>query len=362
MREKRNSFWRIFFLLVVGLSLLLISMGVGILVGQIWPGDEGETAVSSPPTPTAPIENPAALSTIPPSITPTIAPTEPKPADTIMPTMTFPPTLTPSPIPSATPSPSPTAFWVSRQVLGYSLQERPIELVQIGQGENWFILLGALHGGLECNTTGVVEGIIEYFVANPQDLPPDVTLFAIPRINQDGCAANTRSNANNVDLNRNWDTPDWQADAEASAGIIPGSGGEFPFSEPETQLLRDWLLAQQLQAPNGQLVVVSYHSAVPRTGLAQPGYIQPGQPGFTSNQFALEYSNTTGYLYSATWVGNYTITGEFIHWANLQNIVALDVELPDREAANTIPAGWSETHIQTNIRGVLAIINGEGVQ
>lgn len=233
--------------------------------------------------------------------------------------------------------------------------------MRLGHGERWFVLLGALHGGHECNTSGVVEGIIEYFKTEPAQLPANVTLFAIPLINQDGCAANTRNNANGVDLNRNWDTPDWQADAQAAVGLVVGAGGPQPFSEPETQLLRDWLLALQAAADR-PLVVISYHSTVPQTGLVQPGYYQPGEPGHQSEQLALRYSEITGYRYSETWVGNYTITGELVYWANLQGIVAIDVELPDRGAANTVPAGWSETHIQTNLRGVLGLVRlGEEV-
>ncbi|MBK7179378.1 MAG: hypothetical protein IPH82_19730 [Chloroflexi bacterium] len=128
-------------------------------------------------------------------------------------------------------------------------------------------------------------------------------------------------------------------------------------------MLRDWLLALQANAPTGSLAVISYHSVVPQTGLVQPGYLSPGEPGFLSAQMALNYSEATGYLYSATWVGGYTITGEFIHWANLQGIVAMDVELPDGGAADTIPAGWAETHFETNLRGVMAVMNlGEGIQ
>jgi hypothetical protein len=257
----------------------------------------------------------------------------------------------PTPTPSLTPIP-----WFERRVIGYSAQDLPIEQVRLGNGERWFVLLGALHGGHECNTSGVVEGIIEYFNAEPDQLPADVTLLAIPLINQDGCAANTRNNANGVDLNRNWDTPDWQADAEASGGIVAGSGGSHPFSEPETQLLRDWLLILQAAIAR-PLVVISYHSAVPQTGLVQPGYLLPGQPGVLSRELALQYSEVTGYRYSDIWVGNYTITGELVYWANLQGIVAMDVELPDRGAADTIPVGWSETHIQTNLRGVLRILS-----
>jgi hypothetical protein len=46
-----------------------------------------------------------------------------------------------------------------------------------------------------------------------------------------------------------------------------------------------------------------------------------------------------------------------IHWAGENGFIAIDVELPDRNAADTIPAGWSESHIETNLQGLLAIMS-----
>ncbi|MBK7179379.1 MAG: hypothetical protein IPH82_19735 [Chloroflexi bacterium] len=83
---------------------------------------------------------------------------------------------------------------------------QPHRVSAFRHGERWFVLLGALRGDKECNTSGVVEGIIAHFTNRPDELPNDVTIYAIPLINQDGCTTYTRSNANGVDLNRNWDT------------------------------------------------------------------------------------------------------------------------------------------------------------
>jgi hypothetical protein len=63
-------------------------------------------------------------------------------------------------------------------------------------------------------------------------------------------------------------------------------------------------------------------------------------------------------LYSAVWVGAYTITGELIHWAGENGVVAFDVELPDGNTAESVPVGWSETHVETNLRGLLTILGG----
>ncbi|MFZ0545722.1 MAG: M14 family zinc carboxypeptidase [Candidatus Promineifilaceae bacterium] len=288
--------------------------------------------------------------------TPTLAPVLPSP--TTAPTALNSPTPIPTPtaIPTLTSTPIP---WMERTVIGYSVQGRPIEVVRLGVGERWFVALAAIHGGQECNTNGVAEGIVSPLTAEPVLLPEDVTLYVVPLVNVDGCALNSRYNANGVDLNRNWATNDWTADAEGPGGVIAGSGGAFPFSEPETAALQGWLLTLRQQSPGGDLRIVSYHSVVPETGLAQPAYSVYGQPEPRSEVMAQTYAEVTGYLYSAVWVGTYTITGEMIHWAGENGFIAMDVELPDQNSADSVPNGRTETHIETNLRGLLAIMEQE---
>ncbi|MCP4420309.1 MAG: murein peptide amidase A [Chloroflexi bacterium] len=310
-------------------------------------GDETkETATAVPPT-----NSPTSL-----PVLATTTPSSPEPVTAVPPsTLTAVPTTIP--VPTAAPTPTPTTQpWYESSLLGNSALGQAIEHVQIGNGPRPFVIIAALHGGHECNTHELVRGMIGRLTTDPTLLPPDVTLHAIPLINPDGCASGTRSNANQVDLNRNWETANWLADAEGPAGIQPGSGGAFPFSEPETILVRDWFTRLINSYPEQQIQVISYHSVVPNTGLVQPGYSQQGQPHPAAITLAQTYANASGYLYSNVWVGSYTITGEFINWATDNSLVAADVELPDRNGADTIPIGWSETHIETNLSGLLAVM------
>jgi hypothetical protein len=245
---------------------------------------------------------------------------------------------------------------MASMVIGESVQGRSIEAIRVGTGATWFVVLAAIQGAHECNTNQLEEGIISHLTGEPTLLPAIVTLFVVPLANPDGCALNTRSNANGVDLNRNWAADDWTADAEGPGGVIAGSGGPFPFSEPETAALHAWLELLRGQSPDGELRIISYHSVV-STGLAQPAYAVYGQPEARSEAMAQSYAAVTGYLYSAVWVGAYTITGEMIHWAGENGFIAFDVELPDANAADMIPTGWTETHIETNLRGLLVIMN-----
>ena len=333
-----SSRWLLLLLLLAGLACQLTDGGV----------ETGATAVSVTEAVLVPTITP-----LPP--TPTIA--QPTPVVTVVPTITN----TPTPIPTATATPTVPNTpipWMERTTIGTSVQGRPIEAVRLGNGPRWFVVLAAIHGGHECNTNGLAEGMINRLAAVQTLLPANTTLFVLPLVNPDGCALNTRYNANGVDLNRNWEASSWTADAEGPAGVIAGSGGTAPFSEPETAALQSWLLGLKQQSPSGELRVVSYHSVV-STGLAQPAYIIYGTPEPLSDVLARQYAEVTGYLYSAVWVGSYTITGEFIHWAGENGIIAFDVELPDRNTADTVPVGWNESHLETNLLGLLMIMRPE---
>ncbi|MFS8856473.1 DUF2817 domain-containing protein [Synechococcus sp. H55.7] len=118
----------------------------------------------------------------------------------------------------------------SPQVIGYSLQGRPIYLCRLTQGIRSLLLVGGVHGD-------EVEGyaLIERYVASGKwrSLEGRAALWAIPRLNPDGCALGQRLNANGVDLNRNLPTQDW-IPASLEARYPPGPA---PGSEPETQAL-----------------------------------------------------------------------------------------------------------------------------
>ncbi|MEN9202142.1 MAG: DUF2817 domain-containing protein [Thermostichus sp. DG_1_6_bins_120] len=117
-----------------------------------------------------------------------------------------------------------------RQVLGYSVQGRPIDLWQLTQGVHSLLLIGGVHGN-------EVEGydLLERYLAHEgwRSWAGKVTLWMIPRLNPDGCAVGQRLNARGVDLNRNLPTRDW-IPTPSEARYSPGAA---PASEPETQAL-----------------------------------------------------------------------------------------------------------------------------
>jgi hypothetical protein len=208
--------------------------------------------------------------------------------------------------------------------IGSSVQGRAIEALRIGDGPRSIVLVGAIHGS-EGNSTILVHGLIEHLAANLHLFPPDISLYIIPVLNPDGLAANSRYNANGVDLNRNWDTPDWQADTYDAAGRREGGGGAHPFSEPETAAMAGWLLS--LREQSSSVTVVFYHSAYPPSGLVLGGSV--GAP------LTPAYASVVGYGRPAPgrpgWSA-YPVTGVAPHWCGAQDIGCFEIEMPSRAA------------------------------
>jgi len=95
---------------------------------------------------------------------------------------------------------------------------------------NITLIIGGLHGD-EKATVALVATFREQWVATCEVRAP---LVMIPLANPDGFIANSRYNANRVDLNRNCDLS-WQADC-------PEPAGPHPWSEPESRAIRDFIL------------------------------------------------------------------------------------------------------------------------
>lgn len=126
-----------------------------------------------------------------------------------------------------------------RQILAHSVQNRPIEGVFFGSAQPKqlnTLFIGVFHGD-EGNSADLLQRLITqfqaaHFAGEAIDFEQRPVLI-IPVLNPDGLAALSRVNANQVDLNRNYPTPDWQEDNRDT----PYYSGPTPGSEPETQLV-----------------------------------------------------------------------------------------------------------------------------
>jgi hypothetical protein len=141
------------------------------------------------------------------------------------------------------------------EVIGRSVEGREVSVERLGEGPIDVLVVGGIHGGYEHNSIVLARELLAYYREEPARLPERFTLHVIDNMNPDGLhrvtggtpvgefdfrSANTvpgRFNARWVDLNRNW-AGDWQP--TSYWGTREVDAGSEPFSEPETQAVRDY--------------------------------------------------------------------------------------------------------------------------
>jgi len=240
-------------------------------------------------------------------------------------------------------------------VIGTSVEGRDITAYHYGTGTDEILFVGGLHGGYEANTILVAYNLMDYLQAHPEAVPANETVTVIPAVNPDGLAkvigtttdrftaadipsslASTvvgRFNADNVDLNRNFDC-DWQATGVWQSTKV--SGGTAAFSEPESQAIENYVSAHKPTA-----VVVWYSSA---GGV----YSSSCHNGVSAETTAITkiYADASGYPAHESF-DFYATTGDMVNWLAKLNIPAISVLL-----TNHTDTEWSK-----NQAGVTALLN-----
>jgi protein MpaA len=93
--------------------------------------------------------------------------------------------------------------------IGLSVQGKPIRTFFWGHGQTCVYILGAIHGN-ESSTMQLVERIWKLLQQNKyQKFEKAITFIVVPCLNPDGVELHRRTNANGVDLNRNFPTSDF---------------------------------------------------------------------------------------------------------------------------------------------------------
>jgi len=248
-----------------------------------------------------------------PTPTPLPLPTQPKQGFSIVETPHYPPTPSPTFIPTVVP------FMEGPITIGKSVEQREIQVYRFGTGASKRLIIAGVHGGYEWNTVALADALIEHLTANPQIVPPHVTLYVLRVLNPDGYARSFgyegRANANNVDINRNFPV-DW-AESWAPQGCwshLPITSGPHPISEPETAALIGFVVQKRIQA------MISYHSAA--LGIFAGGV----PPAPQSASLAKALAEVSTYPHPPINTGC-DATGQMADWASSLGIASVDVEL-----------------------------------
>jgi protein MpaA len=139
----------------------------------------------------------------------------------------------------------------TEEVLGYSPKGRPIECKRLGDGPIPVLLIGGVHGD-EWEGVQLVKRFTKFLENSWRE--PRLSVWILPLLNPDGFEKNTRVNANQVDLNRNLPTKDWDP--------VPSqdrySPGEYPGSEIENRVL-----IQVIEASKPKFIVSAHSYEIP---------------------------------------------------------------------------------------------------
>jgi protein MpaA len=205
----------------------------------------------------------------------------------------------------------------STQQIGLSVQNRPLVVYTFGAGKTRILILAGIHGS-EGTSTYVAERLLDYLTTH-RDLLKNKTIALYPRANPDGLSRGIRTNANHVDLNRNFPARNWKRNR------TPGyDNGPNPLSEPETRALHVYI---EQFCPD---IIISIHS-IDRSR-QQNNYDGPGR--------YLAEAMAPHNKYPVTDNIGYPTPGSLGSWAGADlQIPTITLELPRTQPG---PEAWSD--------------------
>jgi murein peptide amidase A len=177
------------------------------------------------------------------------------------------------------------------------------------------LIIGVFHGD-EPEGEFLTHKLMREIEQNPQ-LITNNTVLLIPCLNPDGKELKTRTNANGVDLNRNFPTKNWELSKEKDSYY----SGHEPASETETGFLIEIL---EEYRPDRILTLHTPYRVVNYDGPAK--------------EIAEKISKLNGYPVQKN-IG-YPTPGSFGTYAGIErNIPVITLELPDNEPLEKL---WDE--------------------
>ncbi len=243
---------------------------------------------------------------------------------------------------------------LAERVIGRSVDGRDIIAYHFGEGDREVLFVGGVHGGYSWNTALIGYALVDHFETNSGSIPSNLKVTVIPVLNPDGLyevvgtegrftssdvSGNRtagRFNANEVDLNRNFDC-NWETTSMWQERVV--DAGSEPFSEPEVKALRDYVLK------NEPVATVMYFSA----GGGVYSSSCNGPASAQTQRLMNVYANASGYSAEGVF-DSYKITGDAADWMAKMGLPAISVILTSHESTD-----WSK-----NRNGVNAILEEYG--
>jgi carboxypeptidase T len=141
---------------------------------------------------------------------------------------------------------------VTLQAIGVSVEGRAIWALKIGHGATKVLINGTQHAREWISTmvnTSIADRLVRSYATDPvvQRFVDSTTLWVVPIVNPDGYQytwgtdrywRKNRRDRHGVDLNRNWGVA-WGGSGASKNKNAETYRGEYAFSEPETQALRN---------------------------------------------------------------------------------------------------------------------------
>ncbi len=216
---------------------------------------------------------------------------------------------------------------VNKFEIGKTVSSNPINCYQINQGNKKVIFISGLHGN-EIGTVKLSHNLLKWLYKNREQLN-QFTFYITPCLNVDGYNKAVehpdyfnggkigRFNANNVDLNRNFNTPGFKSESVWSSGKDYSEKekvfcGKYGGSEPETRSLVEFIKNNDIK------VAYFFHNA---------GKDVMGNNSQLSQKLVKLYCQKTGFRYVSDeeWK-TMNQTGTAKEWCEINNIAYIEVE------------------------------------
>lgn len=212
---------------------------------------------------------------------------------------------------------------LGQSVLGKTLQAQWFYPESRAKEPVDLLIMGAFHGD-EAPSAVMAERIC-LWLPKQADFQGFSTLVW-PVVNPDGLAQNTRTNANGVDLNRNFPANNWEKGNLYQQDGLPNPyyGGSAPAGELETQAVLDLIAHYRPRC------IVSYHTPYE--------IINWDGPQTLVLPWAAAMATAMGYPVQAD-IG-YPTPGSFGSWCVERDIAVLTVELGENESPESL---WQRT-------------------